>query len=127
MTMATPENTYECSFPATLEGMRAGMAFLDKICENPRLDVIFDEIASNIVRCSSAKDFSVKVVMDGGITLVISDGGTPFDPMTIADPDVSAPLEKRKVGGLGFFMVKKMSKSVEYRREGDRNVLTIVM
>lgn len=122
------DNTYECSFPATIEGMQAGMAFLDKICENPRLDVIFDEIASNIVRCSSAKDFSVKVVKeDSGITLVISDGGTPFDPTTIATPDVKAPLEDRKVGGLGFFMVKKMSKSVDYQRVGDRNVLTIVM
>lgn len=126
--MENIENTYECSFPATIEGMQAGMAFLDKICENPRLDVIFDEIASNIVRCSSAKDFSVKVVKEAsGVTLVISDGGTPFDPTTIAEPDVNAPLEERKVGGLGFFMVKKMSKSVSYRRVGDRNVLTIVM
>ena len=126
--MENIDNTYECSFPATIEGMQAGMAFLDKICENPRLDVIFDEIASNIVRCSSAKDFSVKVVKEeSGITLVISDGGTPFDPTTIAEPDVNAPLEERKVGGLGFFMVKKMSKSVEYQRVGDRNVLTIVM
>ena len=126
--METNENVFECSFPASIEGMQAGMAFLDKVCENPRLDLIFDEIASNIVRCSSAKDFSVKVVKgDGSITLVISDGGTPFDPTTIAEPDVDAPLQDRKIGGLGFFMVKKMSKSVSYERVGGRNVLTIVM
>ena len=42
-------------------------------------------------------------------------------------PDVKASLEERSVGGLGIFMVKKMAKSVAYRREGDRNVLTVVM
>lgn len=92
--------------------------------------VVLDEIVSNIVRCSGASGFSIGLtnLEDGGMEMVFSDDGAPFDPTgDVEIPDITAGVEEREIGGLGIFMVKKMSKSVEYVREVGRNVLTVVM
>ena len=119
--------TIEQTFEATPQGMLDALAFLEGFCEHPKAAVIHDEIVSNIIRCSGSKSFSVKLTRDDGeLTMSYSDAGKPFNPLTDAqDPDISAAIEDRSVGGLGIFMVKKMSKSVEYVREGDTNVLTV--
>ena len=117
------------SFPCSSEGMVAAQGFLESQCDEPKPAIILDEIVSNIVRCSGASDFSIGIERsDVGLTMVFADDGKAFDPTRDAVvPDVSAGLEDRGVGGLGIFMVKKMSKSVTYRREGDKNILTVLM
>ena len=42
-----------------------------------------------------------------------------------AEPDVGAALEARNIGGLGVYFVKTLMDHVEYRRENDRNRLTL--
>ena len=36
-----------------------------------------------------------------------------------------ALLDGRRIGGVGVYLVRKMVRSMEYRRENDRNVLTL--
>ena len=117
----------ERTFDSNPQGMLDAQAFLEGFCDHPKAAVIHDEIVSNIIRCSGTKTFSVKFVQEGGeLTMVYIDSGKPFNPLTDAvDPDVTAAMDERGVGGLGIFMVKKMSKSVEYAREGDKNILTV--
>ena len=118
------------SFPCSAEGMSEAQAFLESFCEEPKPAVVMDEIVSNIVRCSGATGFTIELsnLAEGGMKMVFSDDGTPFDPTNESKvPDVTAKIEDREIGGLGIFMVKKMSKSVDYVREADRNVLTVVM
>ena len=119
--------TTERTFDSNPQGMLDAQAFLEGFCDHPKAAVIHDEIVSNIIRCSGTKTFSVKFVQEGGeLTMVYIDSGKPFNPLTDAvDPDVTAAMDEREVGGLGIFMVKKMSKSVEYVREGDKNILTV--
>lgn len=57
----------------------------------------------------------------------ISDSGIPFNITQLSDPDITAPTEARKIGGLGIFLMKKMMDAVTYRREGDRNVLNLIV
>ena len=59
------------------------------------------------------------------LRLTFTDTGRPFDPLQADDPDTKVPLSERKIGGLGIFVVKKMMDKVEYRRENDRNILTL--
>lgn len=119
----------EKKFPATSEGLEACQAFLSELCQSPKPQIIMDEIVSNIVRCSGATEFTIRcdhVYPDGVVAMTFIDNGTPFDPTKeIADPDVKAKLEDRGIGGLGMFMVKKMSKSVSYQREGNTNRLSV--
>ena len=120
----------EKSFPCTSEGLAASQAFLASVCGSPKPAIVMDEIVSNIVRCSGASGFTVGLDPDGdgGIRMVFSDDGVAFDPTQDAVvPDVSLSADERGIGGLGIFMVKRMSKSVSYVRQGERNVLTVVM
>ena len=121
------DGVFEQTFPATLDGLAAGTEFLDGICPNPRLSIVFDEIASNIVRCSGAGAFTVRVIKGAELVLEVIDDGREFDPTRVVDPDINAPVEDRAVGGLGIFMVRKMSKSFTYAREGGRNRVKVVM
>lgn len=121
----------EKSFAATTEGLKLCREFLESLCANPRPQIIMDEIVSNIVRCSGATAFTVRCehVTPGGIvTMTFADDGKPFDPTTeTSEPDITAEVEDRQIGGLGIFMVKKMAKTLEYRREGSNNILTVTM
>ena len=121
----TREKTFECS----KEGMIECQKYLASICESPRSQIIMDEIVSNIVRCSGAHEFTVRFDNrdpDDVVAMTFIDAGKPFDPTKeIAEPDVTAGVEERGIGGLGMFMVRKMAKSVSYRRENDRNVLSV--
>ena len=49
-----------------------------------------------------------------------------YDPLKKTDPDVSLSAEDREIGGLGIFLVKKIMDGVEYKRDGQKNVLTVV-
>ena len=59
------------------------------------------------------------------VTITFIDSGVPYDPLQKPDPDLSLSLEERPIGGMGIYMVKKSMDAVFYKRDGDRNVLTI--
>lgn len=59
------------------------------------------------------------------ITIRISDQGIPYDPLAREDPDVTLSAEKRNIGGLGVFLVKKMMDEVDYERKDGQNILTL--
>lgn len=56
----------------------------------------------------------------------IMDSGIPFNMLAYRDPDTTKEIEERRIGGLGIFFVKQLMDHVQYRRECDRNILTIV-
>jgi serine/threonine-protein kinase RsbW len=61
-----------------------------------------------------------------GFVLEIEDSGPPFDPLSVAAPDTSAPLEARQIGGFGILLVRRVTDVVRWRRDADHNVLTLV-
>ena len=48
-----------------------------------------------------------------------------YDPLAKPDPDVTLSVDKRAVGGLGIFLIKKTMDDMTYARQDGRNVLTI--
>lgn len=65
------------------------------------------------------------VAGEEGLIVIISDNGVPFDPTTRGEVDITLPAEERSVGGLGIMLMRRYMDSTEYRREGDRNILTL--
>ncbi len=59
------------------------------------------------------------------VALTFEDSGRAFDPLQKPDPDTTEPLDDRKVGGLGIFLVKNHVDGISYRREDGKNILTI--
>jgi anti-sigma regulatory factor (Ser/Thr protein kinase) len=64
---------------------------------------------------------------DGKMVVEISDSGIPFDPHSRTNPDVSSDIEDREIGGLGIMLIRKYIRDVRYRRDSDKNVLTLVI
>jgi len=42
-------------------------------------------------------------------------------------PDLTSSIERRKIGGLGIFLIKKMVDEVKYRRKGSFNILNLTI
>lgn len=95
------------------------------------IDIAMDEILANISRYAYAPGTGmVEVSVDHDAqerVAVISfrDSGVPFDPLQREEPDTTLSAEKREIGGLGIFLVRKTMDAVEYRHEDGFNVLTI--
>ena len=92
-----------------------------------KLSVVIEEIVLNIVDYSNSDYLDVEIMRDEkSITLRFHDGGQPFNPLDKEEPDFTVPLENRKIGGLGIFMVIKYMDTVTYDYSGGENILTVV-
>ena len=90
------------------------------------LSVVVDELVVNIVNYANSAYLDVEISRDEDrITLCFRDGGIPFNPLEKEEPDFTIPLEDRKIGGLGIFMVTKYMDTVTYERTGEENILTV--
>jgi serine/threonine-protein kinase RsbW len=60
------------------------------------------------------------------VLLEMMDTGIPYNPLTRADPDTTSNVMDRKVGGLGVYFIKTLMDEALYRRDQDKNTLTLV-
>jgi len=61
------------------------------------------------------------------LAIQIIDSGIPFDATAMPDPKVAGGVHEREPGGLGILLMKKVMDEVRYRRENDRNILTLII
>lgn len=93
--------------------------------------IAVDEVFSNIVRHSDAKKGDTVTVLVRteedplSVVIMFRDEGPRFDPLAAAEPDVTASARKRRVGGLGLFMLKRIMDEVTYEYRDEQNILTI--
>jgi anti-sigma regulatory factor (Ser/Thr protein kinase) len=86
-----------------------------------RLDVIFEELVSNILRHGftpgSGQSIAVFVCdRPGLIELTLEDDGTPFNPLAASEPAPLHNIETARIGGLGISLVRKLAADVRYER-----------
>jgi anti-sigma regulatory factor (Ser/Thr protein kinase) len=60
------------------------------------------------------------------LAIEIIDSGIPFDATAMPVPEVTDGDHEREPGGLGILLMKKVMDEVRYRREKDRNILTLI-
>ena len=95
------------------------------------LQTVVDEILSNIIKYGfkDGGSHEIQVSMDyreASVKLQFVDDGIPFNPLESEQPDVSAAMDDRRIGGLGIHFVKHLVDDIEYRRHQEKNHLTIV-
>ena len=91
------------------------------------LSVVVEEIVLNIVDYSQSDYLDVEIIRDEkSLTLRFHDGGVPFNPLEREFPDFSIPMEERKIGGLGIFMVIQYMDDVAYEHTGGENIITVM-
>ena len=55
------------------------------------------------------------------------DQSPPFDPMTVPVPDIGAPLDQRRPGGMGIYLARQIMDTLSYRSKfGQGNELILV-
>ncbi len=96
----------------------------------PTLNMALDDLLNNVVQYAfpDGSEHRIEVegdVRDGYVVLTIKDDGIPFNPLTVAPPDLSLLLHEREIGGLGIHLVRSMFDEVTYHRAVGRNVLTV--
>jgi anti-sigma regulatory factor (Ser/Thr protein kinase) len=95
------------------------------------LDMIVEEIFINIANYAYGPEggtASIRVTTETDpkrVSVTLSDSGIPYNPLLKQDPDVTLPAEKRKIGGLGIYMVKQSMDDFTYEYSEGRNVTTI--
>ena len=122
---------------AKVESLPEVSAFIDEKLEQAgcsmkvqmQIDVAVEEIFVNIAHYAyQGKTGTAEIRLseaDGIVELTFLDSGMPYDPLKKEDPDVTLSAEKRQIGGLGIFLVKKSMDSVSYRFENGQNILTM--
>ena len=90
-----------------------------------------EELVTNTIKYGydNPDEHRISVVLQLGspATMTIEDDGHPFNPLTDApEPDLAASAEDRPIGGLGLHMVKSMTASLDYQREGHHNRFRVV-
>lgn len=96
-----------------------------------KLDIAVDEILSNIIQYAyypATGTVTVRLeILREPLTACVTfiDQGTPYNPLTAKEPDVSLSAEDRQVGGLGIYLVRKSMDEVSYEYEAGKNILTI--
>ncbi len=131
--------TASLEIPASADGLERVAAAFDAFSAAHALpsgvahsvQVALDELLSNTIRAGfpSGDSGHIRVsfeLSNDALQLAIADDGIPFDPLERADPDTSAPLEARPVGGLGIFFVKQLMDEVHYRRADGMNHLRLM-
>ncbi len=103
------------------EELPAAAAFAFSLC----LDEVFTNICEYGYPGGGRGSIEIEMLRDGGrVRAFIRDDGRPFNPLEeCPEPDLDAPLEERKIGGLGIYFLKKNMDALAYRREGGRNEL----
>ena len=94
------------------------------------LNLALDEMTTNVAKHAfqdgGEHQFTLAISLnDNEFVARIEDDGREFNPTAHPMPDLDAPLEERKEGGLGIYLVRQIMTSVEYERRGDKNVVTL--
>ena len=64
---------------------------------------------------------------DHALTIEVLDDGHPFDPLQDSpNPDLTATIEGRPIGGLGIHLVRNLMDDLHYQRDAGKNRLTLV-
>jgi len=130
----------ELNIEATVENLTQVIAFVEEKLETTeckpktqmQIETAVEELFVNIARYAYAPDTgnaTVRVeVINQPLSVVITfiDNGVPYDPLAKEDPDVTLPAEERGIGGLGIYMVKKLTDNISYEYKDGKNILSII-
>ena len=127
------------TFPADLENLESMLSFIVSGTEElgfsgkkmRQIQIACEEALVNIINYaypggSGSLEIDYNTHEGKRLVIQIIDQGVAFNPLSLPDPDVDAPIEERRIGGLGVYMMRNIMDEVGYKRVGDRNILTLV-
>ena len=92
-----------------------------------RLNLMLEELATNSINYSlsglAEPQLQLQLAVEEGFVVArLEDNGAAYNPFTQApEPDTTSELAKRRIGGLGVHLTKKLSDRYAYQRIDQRN------
>ncbi|MDR1029485.1 MAG: ATP-binding protein [Treponema sp.] len=140
--MATSTGVQVITLPAEITQLEKALEFIRIIVEKaacPRkivryIEIVAEEIFVNIAHYAYPKGEQGVVRIDckmdptskqPTVIIIFADQGKQYNPLEHQDPDITAPIEERQIGGLGILMTKRIMDSVEYQYTKGWNYLAI--
>ncbi len=96
----------------------------------PQVDLVLEEILVNVIHYAYEKgkgeiEVECGAEAPGTFRVTVTDWGKAFNPLDQADPDLSASIDDRGIGGLGIHLAKHMASRLNYERRNGGNILTL--
>ena len=97
-----------------------------------KVNLVLEELVLNVINYAygeSGHQVEVQLTCnEEDLVIEITDEGKPFDPLHDApDPDMESPMEERRIGGLGVYLVRRMTSEMQYRREDGKNRMMVAV
>ncbi|HRP01457.1 MAG TPA: ATP-binding protein [Candidatus Kapabacteria bacterium] len=95
-----------------------------------QLILVIEEMFTNIINYAFADKqlhcIEINLKLDNNDFIIqIIDDGIEFDPLNYKVQDLDTPLELRQIGGLGIHLMKSIMNEYQYKRENNKNYLSI--
>ena len=90
------------------------------------VDLVLEVLVQNIVSYGYADgrpgqiEISIRP-FDEVLAILIEDDADPFDPFSLDEPDIHAPLQERSIGGLGVHFARTFMDRYSYKRVNGHN------
>lgn len=132
--------TFSLTVTSELENLERIAKFIERVAEETGMDeesayalqLSVDEACTNVMDYAYQGRKGQPVYIecqtdDNQCTVVIRDCGRAFDPGRVPEPDVTSPLSRRQVGGLGIYLMRKLMDDVRFRFDAScGNEVTLV-
>jgi phosphoserine phosphatase len=119
-------------FPRSFDALPDLVAFSDGFFERhgvdrsllSNVDFAVEELFTNMVKYSAPGGKEVEVALariTGGVEVALTDHDVePFDLTRAPDADVTLPIERRRPGGLGIHLTRRLVEGLEYQYAAER-------
>jgi len=92
------------------------------------ITLIIEELYTNTIAHGAfdGREVFIEVTLNinkDELIMTYRDNGIPFNILELPEPDLTVPIERREVGGLGVHYVKVLTDLVEYEYTEKNNVL----
>jgi|AGTN01.2.fsa_nt_gi Anti-sigma regulatory factor (Ser/Thr protein kinase) len=136
--MMTKAEKYEIEVDGTPDNLPVIQHFIETTLRRMNIDdlpaydiqLAVDEITTNIVKHAykerTGHIWVACYCLGSEFHIVVKDEGQPFDPSTMPPPDLTSELEKRNVGGLGIYFVRRVMTRMSHEYRDSMNIVTMV-
>ncbi|MDR3115052.1 MAG: ATP-binding protein [Treponema sp.] len=127
---------HELKVSASVEELNHVVEWVDKILEketctiksHSQIAIVLEEIFVNIAQYAYTRegDMCIRLGFEGPqMIMQFEDSGQAFNPVEYLSLDTKAGIEQRRIGGMGIYIIRKMTDEISYNRVNDKNIFTI--
>ena len=128
----------ELAVPGRTVDLPDVLAFIEAACDGAGvrphfwfdLQLAVEEACANVIEHAydgKGGDLAISFAARGrDVVLTVRDHGRPFAPEEVVATDISQPLTKRRIGGLGLHLMYSLMDEVHFNFAADGNTLEMV-